>query len=387
MSDASCRILVVFVDALGPAQLDRFDKHLDFLPYRRALRGILGYSSGALPTILTGAPPSIHGRMCLFSRNADDDGGVLAPLSVLGLLPRLIHERNIVRRLAASWIARHSEVTGYLALHRVPPRAFQWLDIPEREDIFQAEAIGAARTFLADARAAGLCVFTANWKLQEAKRWSDVFTKLPALQPDLTFLYSAELDAHLHKFGNTSRRVQPVITSIAHCIARTQDILTKDGRSLMTIVIGDHGMADVHRIIDPRPIAARINIEQSFIDSTMWRFWGPESTLMTTRKTVESSLIPGAWLDLRVLRSRGVPALGAPFAQALWLLPEGTIFAPSWVGGKARGMHGYDVGTQSSLAALASNDDAVSKCNALTDVAAVIRKRLGLGQPKNAGLG
>jgi len=106
MSDAVRRVLVVFVDALGPAQLERFNDRLAFLPHRRTLRGILGYSSGALPTILTGAPPSIHGRMCLFARNAEEDEGILAPLSMLGLLPRALHERRWVRRLAASMLKK-----------------------------------------------------------------------------------------------------------------------------------------------------------------------------------------------------------------------------------------------------------------------------------------
>lgn len=382
MSDAERRILIVFVDALGPAQLERFDKQLTYLAHQRALRGILGYSSGALPTILTGAPPSIHGRMCLFSRSVDEGRGVLSPLSTLGLLPRFVHERKSIRRLAASWLVKQSNISGYLALHRIPPEAFQWLDIPEREDLFRAEAIGPARTFLADARAAGLCVFTANWKLPEAKRWGEAFPAIASLQPDLTFLYSTELDAHLHAYGNAAESTDRVISRIASRITRARSLLTKDGRGLTTIVIGDHGMADVHRALDPRPLAARLRIEQNIVDSTMWRFWGPESTLSAARKTLESSGILGSWLDLRSLRARGVPVIGAPFGQAIWLLPEGTIFAPSWVGGHARGMHGYDLGTQSSLAALASDDDAISTCNGLTDVAGLIRKRLGLGLPK-----
>src|SRR5262249_32359471 len=39
------RVLVVFVDAFGPAQLERFGALLPSLPHRRALAGVLGYSS------------------------------------------------------------------------------------------------------------------------------------------------------------------------------------------------------------------------------------------------------------------------------------------------------------------------------------------------------
>jgi len=382
MSDVSRRLLVVFVDALGPAQFQRFGDRLWFLPHQRTLRGILGYSSGALPTLLTGAPPSIHGRMCLFSRNDGESMGVLAPLSILGLLPRIIHERAWIRRRAASWLTKHSRITGYVALHRIPPEAFHWLDLPEREDLFQAESIGHARTFLADARSCGLCVYTANWRLPEARRWQAAFSALAQQKPDLTFLYSTELDAHLHAAGNESNETEAVLSRIAQRIGHARDILGNDSRPLVTIVVGDHGMANVTQTVDPRPLEAQLPIGQAIIDSTMWRFWGDDITLSITRKTLESSGIPGSWLDLRTLRTRGVPVVGAPFGQAIWLLPEGTIFAPSWVGNAARGMHGYDVGTQSSLATLAADDSGISHCNALTDVASFIRKQLSLGLPK-----
>src|SRR4051812_46783423 len=94
------RVLVVFVDALGPDQLESAGG-LGGLPHRGRLRGILGYSCGALPTLLTGAPPERHGRMCLFSHVERGEEGVLAPLKWLGLLPRLVHERGRLRRAAA----------------------------------------------------------------------------------------------------------------------------------------------------------------------------------------------------------------------------------------------------------------------------------------------
>jgi len=383
MSDSARRLLIVFVDAMGPAQLQRFHEQLAFLPHRRTLRGILGYSSGALPTILTGAPPSVHGRMCLFSRNVDESESILSPLSMLGLLPRAIHERNAVRRIAASLLAKHCGLSGYVALHRVPPEAFRWIDMPEREDLFQAEMIGRARTFLADARQAGLCVFTANWRMPEAERWQNAFSTIEAMQPDLTFLYATELDGHLHEHGNANPSTDEVISRIAQRIGRAREILAKDARPFITIVVGDHGMADVTRTVDPRPCMARLRIEHSIVDSTMWRFWGNDAMLSGVRRELEFSNTPGSWLDLRSLRARSVPTAGAPFGQALWLLPEGMIFAPSWVGNKARGMHGYDIGTQSSLAALAADDAAISSCTSLTDVAPLIRKYMGLDLPRS----
>lgn len=374
----SQRALVVFVDALGPAQLERAAQRLDFLPHRRALRGILGYSSGALPTILTGASPAVHGRMCLFSKRRDQDASILSPLSWLRLLPRAIHERAPVRRLVSRALASARGLTGYVALHRVPPSAFQWLDLPERDDLFQTESIGPARTFLADARAAGLSVFAADWRLPEAERWTQALRVLWETKPDLSFLYTAELDAALHTHGAAGSAIDPLLSRAARRVERAREALASDGASLITILVGDHGMADVTSVIDPRPILASLPIKQAFVDSTMLRLWGTDAELSSARLILERSGALGSWLSTADLDARRAPTAGDPYGRALWLLPEGSIFAPSFVGGRVRGMHGYDVGTPSSFAALASDDPAALQCDYLSDIGGLVRRRLGL---------
>lgn len=372
------RALVVFVDALGPAELERTAELLDFLPHRRALRGVLGYSSGALPTLLTGAPPAVHGRMCLFSKRRDDDHSILGPLSWLRLLPSALHERGPVRRLIAQALAKARGLTGYVALHRVPPSAFQWLDLPERDDLFQTDTIGGARTFLADARDEGLSVFTADWRLPEAQRWSEALNTLEHTRPDLSFLYATELDAALHERGTTDTAINPVLERAARRIQRAREILAEDGANLFTVLVGDHGMADVNAVIDPRPLLASLGLKHAFVDSTMLRLWGSDEDLSRARLKLERSGIAGSWLEAADLDARLAPTTGDPYGRAIWLLPEGSIFAPSFVGGRVRGMHGYDLGTPSSFAALASDDPRALRCASLSDIGGIVRERLGL---------
>ncbi|MFO0755113.1 MAG: alkaline phosphatase family protein [Byssovorax sp.] len=372
------RVLVVFVDALGPSQLERFGSELGVLPHRKKLSGILGYSSGALPTVLTGVPPAVHGRMCLFSRRKEGDPSILAPLSVLGLLPRVVHERGALRRALGKALSRARGLTGYVQLHRVPPEAFRWLDLPERDDMFQAETIGPARTFLADARKAGLSVYAARWQLPEAERWAEAHAELRKSRPDLAFLYATELDGNLHERGNRDPLIGEVAARIGKRIAHARELLADDGASLTTIVVGDHGMADVDRVVDPRPVLPSLAPAQVFVDSTMIRLWGSPSALDRARLALERSSLPGAWLGRDDLRDRRAPTEGSPFAEALWVMPEGTLLAPSFLGGKVKGMHGYDLGTRSSFAALATDDAGAAEAQAITDIAGVVRSRLGL---------
>ncbi|MFY0580624.1 alkaline phosphatase family protein [Cystobacter fuscus] len=374
---AEQRVLLVFVDALGPSQLE-FAGGLGGLPYRGHLHGILGFSCGALPTILTGTPPEQHGRMCLFSQ-ANQGSGILSPLVHLGLLPRLIHERGRVRRLAAKVLARTAGLTGYVDLYRVPPELFEWLDMPEREDLFTAERIGGQETFLSQARQAGLSVFTAPWRMPEAERWQHTVEMLRTKRPQLAFAYATEIDGALHRTGNGSQEAAAAARRVTTGIERAVEAMRAGGGEVTTIVVGDHGMADIHRVIDPRPLLRHLSGTRLFVDSTMMRFWGSDQELDRVRALVEAEGLPGRWLDTRELQARKAPVKDEPYGRAFLVLDEGNLFSPSFVGGAVRGMHGYDVDCHSARAAIASDRPIPAGVGALTDVATWIRSLLGLG--------
>ena len=56
----------VLIDALGWSYLQGRKFLENELPYRVPLRTVLGFSSGAIPTILTGLRPAQHGHWNLF---------------------------------------------------------------------------------------------------------------------------------------------------------------------------------------------------------------------------------------------------------------------------------------------------------------------------------
>jgi len=370
------RLLLVFVDALGPTQLEAAASRLAFAPHRGVLSGILGYSSGALATLLTGAPPKEHGRMCLFSQAAPGDG-LLRPMMLLGLLPRFVHERGVVRRLGARALARFRGLSGYVALHKVPPAAFSWLDLPEREDLFLADEIGGQETFLQAARARGLRVQAARWALPESQRFDELEKRVAKEGADLVFAYAAGLDGVLHAEGNGGARENATIESIALHVERLQHALRGDG-PVTTVLVGDHGMADVTRVVDPRSVTARFGRTRHFVDSTFLRIWGSAGELDRARHEIERAHWPAEWLDRPALESRAAPTVGSPYGDAMVVLREGTIFAPSFVGGVARGMHGYDLGTHSSKAAIASDAPLPESLEALTGISALVRQHLEL---------
>lgn len=365
------RVLVVFADAMGLDQLQLAG--FGSMPHRRSLDGVLGYSSGALATLLTGALPAEHGRMCLFTQATRKS--VLAPLAWLGLLPRIVHERAGLRRVLARMLARANGLTGYLALHRVPPAAFRWLDVPERDDLFAAPRIGPAETFLERARQAGLTVYASPWQVAEAQRWEDAHAALSRSCPDLAFLYAADLDAALHAEGADGPRARAARRGLVEHVDRAREAMSRAGPCL-TLVVGDHGMAEVRRAIDPRPILRRLTGVRPFVDSTMLRLWGGAPALSRARALLQD--LPGRFLDRAGLSERGAPVEGEPYGAAAFVLDEGAIFAPSFMGGRVAGMHGYDLGSASARAAVASDAPLPDAVRGLRDLAPLICSSLGL---------
>jgi len=318
--------------------------------------------------------------MCLFSKAASD-GGVLAPLRHLGLLPRVVHERGRFRRLAARLLARSAGLTGYVDLYRVPPALFRWLDLPEREDLFTAERIGGVETFLSEARRAGLRVFAAPWQLPEVARWQHTLEVLRAQRPELAFAYATELDGALHRHGNDSAEGRRAARAVALRIEQAVEAMRRGGGEVSVLMVGDHGMADIRQTIDPRGLLRSLWQTRTFVDSTLMRFWGEDAALARVRALLEAARLPGRWLDTAALDARQAPTRGAPYGQAMFALDEGVLFAPSFVGGAVRGMHGYDVDSPSAFAALASDTPIPAGCDALTGLAPWIRSLLGLSAP------
>src|SRR4029077_11133754 len=87
----------VLIDALGWKYVEGGDFLTDLLPIRKPLRTVLGFSSGAIPTILTGVPPAQNGHWNLFY--LDPHRSPFRWLRFLTFLPDWLVDNRIVRKL------------------------------------------------------------------------------------------------------------------------------------------------------------------------------------------------------------------------------------------------------------------------------------------------
>src|ERR1044071_9411723 len=89
--------LFVLIDALGWEYLKGRPFLDDLLPYRRPLRTVLGFSSGAIPTILTGAWPSVTGHWNLFYY--DPNGSPFRWFKYFSFLPDAVLNNRVTTKL------------------------------------------------------------------------------------------------------------------------------------------------------------------------------------------------------------------------------------------------------------------------------------------------
>src|SRR5512134_3785823 len=90
--------LVFLIDALGWEIAEHFGFGRDRFVTRASLGTVLGYSSAAIPSLLSGATPAEHGSWAMFRRAGN--GGVFASLGWIPPLPHAIDWR------ARRWIRR-----------------------------------------------------------------------------------------------------------------------------------------------------------------------------------------------------------------------------------------------------------------------------------------
>ena len=131
-------------------------------------------------------------------------------------------------------------------------------------------------------------------------------------------------------------------------------------------------------LLQLRQVERVLGCMKSHFDPVQAAFGGRGSVHVQRRGRALARDRPRAAGDAEPVQRRAGARVHAPYGRALFLLSEGALFAPSFVGGAVRGMHGYDVDSPSAFAAVASDAPIPPGCNALTELAPWIRSLLGL---------
>jgi hypothetical protein len=339
--------IFVLIDALGWKYLEGRKFLDDLLPYRTPLRTVLGFSSGAIPTILTGEHPSKTGHWNLFYY--DPENSPFGWIRYLQFLPDRILDNRISRKLVQQTGKRLLGL-GPLFDCAVSPRLLPWFNWVERRNIYDEHGIVGAPSIFDRLSEQGIAhrVYTYHHG-NDAHILGQVECDLSSHAASFFFVYLSEMDGFLHLHCKEPHAIDERICWYEQALRQLFALAQNIDQDATFTVISDHGMTPVRNRYDILGDIESLHLRMpddylAVYDSTMARFWFFNEP---SRSAVHSALHKvscGHVLSEDELQRFGVWFEDRRFGEAIFLLDPGWLFSRSDFNGTAwfpAGMHGY----------------------------------------------
>lgn len=371
--------IFIFADALGWKLAQERDFLSDLLTERSPCQTLFGYSSTCDPTILTGALPCDHGHFSFFVKATN--GSPFQGLQKLGFLPQRIAGHHRVRNRVSRYFANKLGYTGYFQLYSVPFNRLPYLDYTEKKDIYEPGGIiGGQRNIFEYWSESGKPWLRSDWRVGDAANIAQAKQSLSQGNVELLYLFTAGLDATMHKYGPGGTTVDEAFDTFASELLALHATAIKQYRDVCMHLFSDHGMARVETRSDMMQrwtSEVDLNYGRDYIavwDSTMVRFWFNRE---------EARCVTEEWLreqpDGNIVSDADLEAGGCLFpdrryGELFYLLPAGSLFVPSFMNmGFVAGMHGYDPAHEDSAACWLTTHETLP-VRRLTDIFPVMRE-------------
>jgi hypothetical protein len=382
-------MMVVLVDALGWTLAGEDPAFAPRLSQRRPLATVLGFSSGALPTAFTGRLPREHGRWLMYRRAAE--AGVFHGFEWLRLLPARVRRSWRLTRWLTAWVERRG-VRGYFNLYDVPREELVEFDLPERDDIFRPG--GLPCDSLWDALERQRVPWRGwNWRTPEDVARAEALDCLERGGHDFLFLYSAALDALLHREGSRGAGVRASLARWSAWFDEAAAAAVRGGREPWLYLCSDHGMVDVTASVDVMGRLARLPWRQgrdylAFFDSTFARFWWRTPAARAPVLAALAAEPRGHWLSPAELAHEGADFADHRYGDDLYLLEPGALIVPSYMGHEpVAAMHGYAPSHPDMAGVLAANRPLPADVTQLSHLRDFLERELGALRARSAGSG
>jgi hypothetical protein len=336
----------VLVDALGWEILRKRPFLDEVLTERRRVDTILGYSSGAIPSVLTGLPPSGHGHWNLFYRSPET-----SPFRwtwPLRALPPAIREHRATRRMVKEISKRLSGYTGYFAIYNLPLDRARYFDICETTDIYQPGGLAPARSIFDWMRDGGISYECFNYhQHSDEEILSLVPERLKTSQARVFFIYLSGFDSFLHFHVGDEEATDAKLAWYEEGLRRLYEAASNRWGEIHFRVFSDHGMTPIQ---DTRDLIGdlrtlRLRIPEDVLpayDSTMARFWPASEAVASRLRGFLGALPYGRLLPPEELEALGLVFSDGRYGEIVFVMKPGVLICPSDMGRiRFAGMHGF----------------------------------------------
>lgn len=347
----------ILIDALG-WELVRQHRFLEEqLPFRKPLETVFGFSSAAIPSILTGLLPEGHGHWNLFFFSPETSP--FRWMRFLRLLPSAWINHRLPRKIVSILGRYASRSNGYFSIYGVPVQFLPYLDICEKKDIYEAGGLAPARSVFdeLECRNVPYRVYCYHY-YSDREAVCQMRRDLVCRAARFYFLYLAELDAFLHNHVGSTDAVNRELQRYARDVASLFEVATSVDSDVAFYVFSDHGMTPVTEAFDLMAAVRELGWQEpqdylALYDSTMARFWFFHPACREAIAQRLRSLSCGRILDEPERRRFGLVFPDQRFGELIFAMRPGCVIHPSHMGGNRwRGMHGFDPQHPDSLAVL-----------------------------------
>lgn len=376
------RQLILLVDALGWLTVERTGFLADLLPERKRLTTIFGFSSTAVPTLLTGALPQEHGHWFLY-RRAQGGNAPFREAGWVAKLPGDLGRRWRVRHRLQEYWRRRLGIEGYFSLYNVSMRDLAQLEPVESLDTWGVGSFPGTPSLIDWLDARGDSYHVSDWRVPDADKIAAALAALDVESPQTVVLYLTEVDAMQHQFGSVAPELDHHLEGLAEDIRRVVERMRQDGPIGISL-FSDHGMTDItsHRdILVPLHSAGlrRYRDFDGFIDSTVARFWNVKDP-----QALHAALSEVEWgqvLDEATLKRWGSWFPRGEYGDVFFLANPGVLILPSDMGTTPiAGMHGYNPGDPTSDACFLADRPVELASDHLTAVLPALQRRVDRGE-------
>lgn len=353
--------IFLFIDALGWKIINDHQFMVDLFPYRRKIFMQFGYSSSAIPTILSGKTPAEHGHLGLF-RFAPDHSP-FKKLSRLAWLfkPESFWNRGRVRHHLSKILKRLYGFTGYFQLYRMPIWKLKFVDYCEKRDLFVAGGMENIANLHDTLNRKGVDFHISDWHLSDDENYTAA-EKAIDHGKNFLFVYTASFDGVLHDNVGDFTTIQNKLDKIKIQIENLYKKAAEHAETVHFTIFSDHGMTPLTGTVDmiKKITESGLVFGQDYgvcYDSTMARFYYLNNN---AKKVIEEmmKLFPGHFLSKEEEIRYGIYRQDRAFGDGIFLLDAGLQIVPSDMGEKPlNGMHGFSPEDEHSFAAILSNTD------------------------------
>jgi len=353
--------VAVLIDALGWELVRSYGFLSDLCPQQKPVRTILGYSSAAIPCLLTGDDPATTGMWSLFYRNPRSSP--FGWTRTFSWLPEPIYENRYARWLVRRASRVLSGYSGYFYTYAIPLKVLQTLDISERKNIYRAGSFVNGCQTIFD-RLETRRIPYRSYSYHDGADDSLVIKakkNILAGQQRFYFLYLSGLDAALHRDIASPERVKARLRHYESLVRGLYTAAVETYGGVDFHVFSDHGMTPTLESFDLRSELRATGLAEgndylALFDSTMARFWFFSEAAREKIGEKLARIHCGKILTDGYLRDEGVFFEDRRYGELIFLMQPGTLIVPSHMGLRpVAGMHGFDPEDRHSTAMYMTN--------------------------------